>query len=220
MISSETAAKFQAALPFWVSFLLIPAIWLAAFAGGWWVLIIPVLTWYLFTALDLVTGLNLENVDVETDNAQLTWYTLVTNLWVPVQFLTVFGLIYYVGQAEHLGTWEKIGLFFSVGTATGTIGINYSHELMHQKNKHERQLGDILLAMVLYSHFRSEHLLVHHRYVATPRDTVTARYNEGFHRFFPRVLRESWHSAFSAEKAMLARKDLPWTDLSNPFFQY
>ncbi len=82
---------------------------------------------------------------------------------MPVQFLTIFGLIYYVGQAEHLGTWEKIGLFFSVGVGTGTIGINYSHELMHQKNKRERFLADALLAMVLYSHFRSEHLLIHHR---------------------------------------------------------
>jgi len=88
---------------------------------------------------------------------------------------------------------------------------------MHQKSKRERWFGDTLLAMVLYSHFQSEHLLVHHRYVATPRDPVTARYGEGFHRFFPRVLRECWHSAFNAEKAMLARKDLPWTELSNPF---
>jgi alkane 1-monooxygenase len=72
MIPSETAAKFQSALPFWISFLLIPAIWLAAFAGGWWVLIIPVLTWYLFTALDLVSGLNLENVDLDTGEDQLT----------------------------------------------------------------------------------------------------------------------------------------------------
>jgi len=74
--------------------------------------------------------------------------------------------------------------------------------------------------MVLYSHFRSEHLLVHHRYVGTPRDPVTARYNEGFHRFFPRVLIGSLKSSFKAEKDMLARKSLPWTDLSNPFFRY
>jgi alkane 1-monooxygenase len=103
---------------------------------------------------------------------------------------------------------------------TGTVGINYSHELMHQKNKMERWMADILLAMVLYSHFRSEHLLVHHHYVATPRDPVTARYNEGFHRFYPRVLRECWTSAFGAEKAMLARKERPWTDRSNPFWRY
>jgi alkane 1-monooxygenase len=103
---------------------------------------------------------------------------------------------------------------------TGTIGINYSHELMHRRNRTERWLADLLLANVLYSHFRSEHLLVHHLYVATPRDPVTARYNEGFHRFFARVLRQSLISAFKAEKRMLARKDLPWTDLRNPFFRY
>ena len=120
----------------------------------------------------------------------------------------------------HLSSLEKIVLFFGVGVITGTVGINYSHELMHQKNKTERTLGDLLLAMVLYSHFRSEHLLVHHRYVGTPRDPVTARYNEGFHRFFPRVLRQSLTSAFKAEREMLARRDLPWTDLSNPFFRY
>ncbi|MEE4347963.1 MAG: alkane 1-monooxygenase, partial [Paracoccaceae bacterium] len=51
-------------------------------------------------------------------------------------------------------------------------------------------------------------------------DPVTARYNEGFHRFFPRVLRQSLTSAFKAEREMLARRDLPWTDLSNPFFRY
>lgn len=103
---------------------------------------------------------------------------------------------------------------------SGTIGINYAHELMHQKPKIERWMADILLASVLYSHFRSEHLLVHHRYVATPRDPVTARYNENFWKFFPRVIRECGQSAFAAEKAMLARKNLPWTTLSNPFFRY
>lgn len=220
MISSETAAKMRSALPFWVSFLIVPAVWTAAYLGGWWVLIVPVLTWYLFSALDVIGGLNLENVDTDSSDADLKWYIRLTSAWVPVQFLSLFGLIYYATHAAHLGTWEQIGLFFSVGVPTGTIGINYAHELMHQKNKLERFMADFLLAMVLYSHFRSEHLLVHHRYVATPRDPVTARYGEGFHRFFPRVLRECWASSFAAEKAMLARKDLPWTDLSNPFFRY
>lgn len=55
---------------------------------------------------------------------------------------------------------------------TGTIGINYAHELMHQPRRGDRWLADILMAMVLYSHFRSEHLLVHHRYVGTPRELL------------------------------------------------
>ena len=139
---------------------------------------------------------------------------------MPLQFLSLFGLIWYVTQTGHLNGWEKFGVFFGVGVMTGTVGINYSHELMHQKNGFERGLGDLLLSMVLYSHFRSEHLLVHHRYVGTPRDPVTARYNEGFHRFYPRVLRESLISAFQAEKAMLQRKNLPWYSSGNPFWKY
>ncbi|MFU1478493.1 alkane 1-monooxygenase [Roseovarius sp. C7] len=212
--------QFHAALPFWSSLALVPlAVW-GALAGGWTVLLLPLATWYLFSFLDALTGLNLENADPETPEDALTWYRAITLIWPPVQFILLLWMIWYVSGATHLGTLEKIVLFFGVGVITGTVGINYSHELMHQRPRGERFLGDALLAMVLYSHFRSEHLLVHHRYVATPRDPVTARYNEGFHRFFPRVLRECFTSAVRAEKAMLARKGLGWWHPSNPFLRY
>ncbi|MBJ6372901.1 alkane 1-monooxygenase [Sedimentitalea arenosa] len=211
---------WQAALPFWMSFLLVPLAWVSATQGGWTVLLLPLVTWYLFSALDWIGGLNLANADPQTPEADLFWYRLLTLLWSPVQFVTVFALIWYVAPAEHLSTLEKLAVFFGVGVISGTVGINYSHELMHQKNRFERALADLLLAMVLYSHFRSEHLLVHHRYVGTPRDPVTARYGESFYRFYPRVLRQSLLSAFAAEKAKLARKNRPWTDASNPFWRY
>ncbi|MGJ8597082.1 alkane 1-monooxygenase [Sulfitobacter sp.] len=219
-IPPSEMAKLSRVLPFWMSFGLVPLAWIGALYGGWALLIVPVMTWYLFSALDAALGLNTENADLSADDDDLYWYKMITIVWAPVQFLLLVSLLWYVPQAEHLSTLERVGVFFGVGVITGTVGINYSHELMHQKSKMERWMADMLLAMVLYSHFRSEHLLVHHRYVATPRDPVTARYNEGFHRFYPRVLRECWHSAFNAEKAMLARKDLPWTDLSNPFWRY
>ena len=111
-------------------------------------------------------------------------------------------------------------MMFGVGVLSGTIGITYAHELVHQRTRLDRRIGDWLLAMVLYSHFRSEHLLVHHRHVATPRDPATARYNEGFHRFYPRVVAGSLVSAFRAERDMLARKGLPWRHRSNPFWGY
>ena len=165
-------------------------------------------------------GLNLKNADPQTDESHLTFYRAVIIIWVPLQAITLYGVLYYATRAPHLNGWELAGLFVGIGVMSGTIGINYSHELMHQKDKRERWLGDILLAMVLYSHFRSEHLRVHHLYVGTPRDPVTARYNEGFHRFFPRVLRQSVTSSFEAEKSLLARKDLPWHHASNPFWRY
>ncbi|AAV96675.1 alkane 1-monooxygenase [Ruegeria pomeroyi] len=220
MIPTETLARWQSAAPFWLSFLLIPLVWLVASQGGWWLLAVPLSTWWAFAIYDQVTGLNEENADPQTGDGALGWYILLPKLWVPLQFVTLYGLIWYATRADHLSTLEKIALFFGVGVITGTIGINYSHELMHQKNRFERWLGDILLAMVLYSHFRSEHLLVHHRHVGTPRDPVTARYNEGFHRFYPRVLVQCLRSAFRAEREMLARKDRPWTDPANPFWRY
>ncbi len=222
MIPADQVAKVERALPFWMSILLVPVAVLGAVYGGWTVLLLPLITWYFFSALDAMLGLSLENADLETREDQLSWYRLITLIWTPVQFVLLFGMIWYVtgpGDA-HLSPLETIVLFFGVGVITGTVGINYSHELMHQKDRRERFLGDCLLAMVLYSHFRSEHLLVHHRYVGTPRDPVTARYNESFFRFFPRVLIGSLKSSFRAEKEMLARKGKDWTDLSNPFFRY
>lgn len=216
----ETVAKFRSALPFWISFLLIPLAWVTAIYGGWTVILLPLVTWYLFSILDFAFGVNTYNADLETTEDDLRWYRAITTVWVPVQFVTLFSLIWYVAPAEHLNTAEKLAIFFGVGVINGTIGINYSHELMHQKNKLERRLSDILLAMVLYSHFRSEHLLVHHRYVATPRDPVTARMGESFYRFYPRVLRQCLASAWGAEKAMLARKTLPVWHRSNPFWLY
>ena len=220
MPETPTHAGFAAAAPFWLSLGLIPVACVAAAFGGWALLLLPLSTWYLFTVLDYFAGLETDNADPATPDDQLYWYRLITLIWAPVQLITIFGLLAYVTHSGHLNRAEEWALFAGLGILSGTIGITYAHELMHQKPKVERWMADILLASVLYSHFRSEHLLVHHRYVATPRDPVTARFNEHFWRFFPRVLRECWVSAFKAEKAMLARKSRPWTDMSNPFWRY
>ncbi len=213
--------RLPSALPFWMSFGLIPLAWACAiWWGGWAALILPLFTWYLFSGLDAWLGRYSENADPQTPDTGLTYYRLVTLVWVPAQLITVFGILWLVthtGGNSGIGEWA---LFAALGVLSGTVGINYSHELMHQKTKIERWAADVLLGSVLYSHFRSEHLLVHHRYVGTPKDPVTARYNEGFHRFFPRVLWQCLVSAFRAEQAMLARKGKPWWDGSNPFWRY
>ena len=138
--------------------------------------------------LYLAFGLSHVNEDPATDVSALAGYRWATLPWAPFQLVTNFGLLIYVSQSGHLNFWEQLGLFYSLGVMSGTIGINYSHEMMHQKTTVERGMADLLLAMVLYSHFRSEHLLVHHRYVGTPRGLVTTRYNENFYKFFPRIL--------------------------------
>lgn len=220
MTASAEVARIQNALPFWITLILVPLVWTGALQGGWMLFLAPVYALALTSILDQISGLNTANPDPETPEASLFWYRLITLIWFPLQIVTQLGLIWYATRAAHLSGAEKALLFYNVGLMAGGVGIVYAHELMHQRTKLERWLGDLLMASVLYSHFRSEHLLVHHIHVGTPKDPVSARYNEGFHRFFLRVLRQSPVSAFRAEKAMLARKGLPWHHPSNPFWRY
>ncbi len=220
MSTFSEVAGFRNAAPFWLSLLTIPCAIIGAMQGGWTVFLLPLVTWGLFDILDLLAGENTANADPATQESDLFWYRLITLIWFPIQFAITFGTIWYVTGSDHLVTWEKIVLFAGIGIISGTIGIVYAHELMHQRNRVERLLGDLLMAMVLYSHFRSEHLKVHHVHVGTARDPVTARYNEGFHRYYLRVLLTCPPSAWRAERAMLARKGLTMWSLRNPFWLY
>ena len=208
------------ALPFWLSLAFLPLIAVGAAWGGAWLALAPLYAFGLITFLDSLTGLNTQNPDTDVPLARLTWYRAITLAWFPLQVAMIFGAIAYVGATDHLSLLETLVLFYAIGIATGGVGIVYAHELMHQKPAIERWLGDLLMASVLYSHFRSEHLRVHHLWVATPADPVSARYNEGFWRYFLRVLLTCPRSAWRAEAAMLARKSLPAWHRSNPFWLY
>ncbi|MCB1391586.1 MAG: alkane 1-monooxygenase [Rhodobacteraceae bacterium] len=218
-----TDARFgtlAAALPFWLSLGFVPLIVLGALWGGWWLALAPLYAFGVVNLIDAVTALNEANPDPEAPLDRLFWYRLVTLIWFPVQAAMIFGLIWWVTHRGDLAWYELLVLFYALGVATGGVGIVYAHELMHQRTGGERWLGDLLMATTLYSHFRSEHLRVHHLWVATPRDPVTARYNEGFWAFFLRVLRDCPRSAWRAETAMLARAGKsPWS-MQNPFWRY
>ncbi len=220
MTSISQVAKPASALPFWISLGAVPLALVGAIYGGWWTILLAFYGWTAASVLDAILGLNEINPDTETDDADLFWYRFVTLIWFPIQFALIFGMIWWTATTTHLSLLEKLVLFYGVGAVSGSTGIVYAHELMHQKTRLERWLADLLLATVLYSHFRTEHLLVHHIYVGTPRDAVTARYNEGFHQYFPRVLRECPASAWQAESKMLARKGLGPFHRSNPFWRY
>ncbi|MBT8459044.1 MAG: alkane 1-monooxygenase, partial [Boseongicola sp.] len=212
--------RLPSALPFWVSFTLVPIAWISAVFGGWTLFVLPLYAWFAFSVLDHVVGLDTTNPDIDAPNSQIYWHQLVTKVWPFVQFATTFSLLGFVSVTEHLTSVEKVGLFIGVGLMNGTIGLVYAHELIHRNSAFERFLGDLQLGMVLYGHYRSEHLLVHHRYVGTPRDPVTARFRENFWRFYPRVLKESLLSSFRAESHRLGQLGKPKWHRSNPFWRY
>jgi len=185
----------------------------AAIFGGWTIALVPLYGMVISSLLDRMFGDNINNPDPETDESALRRHKLLTMIWLPLEIGFVFFAIAAATRFNHLSSAESVALMMAVGIATGETGIVYAHELIHQKNRLERNLGDGLLAMVLYGHFRTKHILIHHRYVGTPADPVTARYNEGFYAYFPRVLYQGFLASWRLEAA---RHDLS----SNPFRRY
>ncbi|WP_406645190.1 alkane 1-monooxygenase [Aliisedimentitalea scapharcae] len=208
-----------AAWPFWLTLTFVPLVAVAVMRGDWTIWLIPAYGWLVIPVLDLIVGKYRRNADPQTPDSDLYWFRLLTWIWFPISFCLVFGTIWYLDAQADYSTGVLLAVMFGIGVTTGTVGIVYAHELFH-KSGFERHLGDLLLALVLYSHFRTEHLLVHHPWVGTPRDTVTARYNEGFLRYFPRVLWQGPGSAWRAERAKLARAGLPVWHRRNPFWKY
>ncbi len=208
------------ALPFWVSLLFLP-LWLVSVTlGGWWIILIPIYTILITAIADKALGLSDENLDPNAAEDRLFWHRMITWIWVPIQVIVVFGGLIAVFAFDHLSVTEAIFLTLATGAISGGVGITYSHELIHQKDRNERLMGDILLSTVLYGHFRTEHIMVHHRYVGTPRDVVTAKYNENIYHFLPRALVGSFLSAWRVEAARQVKRGNAVWDRSNPFWRY
>lgn len=212
--------KLSHAAPFWMSLILAVLAIVGATLGGWYIILLPLYAMVISSIIDRIIGDNKDNPDPNISTDRLFWHELITKIWFPVQFVFVYFAIAAATRFDHLSTSESIYLMMSVGVATGGVGIVYAHELIHQRNKLERTLGDALLAMVLYGHFRTSHILIHHRYVGTPADQVTARYNEGFHRFLWRVLTKGFLASWRMEASRLAKRERSLWHTSNPFWRY
>jgi alkane 1-monooxygenase len=71
---------------------------------------------------------------------------------------------------------------------------------------------------MLYGHHTSAHVLVHHRYVATPADPNTSRKGESLYRYMLRAWAGSFREGYRAEAARLTKIDRPaWR---NPYVIY
>ena len=208
---SSTPAIF-----FVLPFLFIPLVIIAWLLGGISIALIPLYGYISISLLDFIFGPTEQNeIDYEDDKR----YSIILWIWPAVQFFLIFGSIIIISTNEW-NLLEGIFLMISLGIITGAIGITFAHELMHKKSKLERTLCDLLLGMVCYGHFRTEHLLVHHRFVGTKNDAVTARFNESFYRFFIRVLPECYISAWKVERERLLKRGRKAFSFKNPFWIY
>jgi len=179
-------------------------------------LFVPLLFIYLvIPLLDLVFSKDESNPSIEqvVELEKSKFYDWILYLMLPVYFFVFFYTIYFMVN-QTLELWMQGVMILTSGVFGGLI-VNLGHELGHKKDRLSKNLAKLALASGAYGHFNIEHNAGHHKQVATPEDTASARMGENIYRFalreFPGGIKRAW----SIEKQRLARKGLDWYSLDN-----
>ncbi len=196
------------ALPFYVSFVFPVCFVLAALLGGPWLWLTPLFAFVIVPVFDLFLG-NDERDPAEAPPGRRMAFDLSLWLWVPVQISMIVLGLWRVGQG--VTAVEAVGLTLSLGLVGAGGAINVAHELMHRKPRFEQGLSEILMTSVSYPWFCIEHILGHHRSVATDHDPATARFGQSLYAFLPQTLAGSLASAWRLEGDRVRRRGIAWT---------
>jgi len=89
------------------------------------------------------------------------------------------------------------------------------HEVGHKTDKVSKWIALLMLAPSFYGHFRVEHNQGHHSDVATPRDSATARFGEGYWAFMAREYPGAWKRAWRLESKRASRRGYSRFSLKN-----
>ncbi|MEO0601091.1 MAG: fatty acid desaturase, partial [Myxococcota bacterium] len=198
-------------LPFYVSFTLAGTFVLAALYGGPFLALTPLVAFVGIPLVDAVLGQD-ERDPTDGPQGRRPLYDLALWLWVPVQLAVIALGIWRIDQGVSFG--EAAALVFSLGIVSAGGGINVAHELMHRKPKLEQGMAEVLMTAVSYPWFCVEHILGHHRFVATPDDPATARLGQTIYSFVPQSIFGGLASAWRLEGERVARRGIAgtWAD--------
>lgn len=195
-----------------VALCLLPYVLPATFAlglalGGYWALLPLVYAFVVTPVLDAFFPPDITDHDPVGQVPTWLW-DLPLLAWLPMQLGLMVWLTHEVA-AHRAGLLAIIGL----GIVAGGGGITVAHELMHRPQRLHRAFAELLMTLALYPHFCVEHVLGHHRKVATPDDPASARLGESVWRFLPRTLLGGLRSAWNLETERVESKgDRAWAD--------
>ena len=111
------------------------------------------------------------------------------------------------------GFWtvDTLVAWLLLGITSGYSGIVVAHELIHRSEQRYKLLGRLLLTLVLYEHFFTEHIRGHHVKVATPEDPATAGFGTTWREHRRRTVPAQFRSAWRLETKRLGDVDMkPW----------
>jgi len=186
--------------------------------GGVYTFTTPFLVFGIGPLLDSLIGRDTSN---PTDKRQKVFeaeklYKVVTIFSAPVHLIVIFWGAYVFCYGD-LSLMEQIGVILSVGISSDILGLSAAHEMAHRVNgKIEVTLSKIIYCSVWYMHFGIEHVVGHHRWVATPRDPATALLGESIYEFLPKSVFGGFKSAWEFEASRMKKKNKPVWRMGNP----
>ncbi len=182
------------------------------YIGGVWTLLNLAYTLGFLGILELLVSENKEaplNLKPEAGN----WLLLLS--WIG-HFISWGSLIWGVYSGKVAGGW-LISASLSTGLCSGSLGIVLAHELIHRASSTWHMLGHSILWSVGNSYFYIDHLKVHHKYVATARDSATARKGESLYQFVVRSIKGQVRASYQLEAKRLTEEGKPIWSFSNYF---
>ncbi|AKS42610.1 alkane 1-monooxygenase [Wenzhouxiangella marina] len=184
-----------------------------------WFLLPLLLTYGLIPLLDYLLGEDAGNPpeaavpELQADR----YYRWLTWLTVPLHLITLVVACAYAVTAG-LGLSAFLLLALVTGLASG-MAVNTAHEMGHHRHPVDQALSRIALAVPFYGHFTVEHNYGHHKQVATPEDSASARLGETIYGFALREIPGGLKRAWRIERARLARRGRSIFSLHNTILQ-
>jgi alkane 1-monooxygenase len=204
--------------PYFLVFMLPVMLVLGVEFGGLWTAAPLLFTFGLIPLLDAALEQDRAN---HPDGRARWWFDVPIVLWVPAQLCTTLYVVWRLSDGSNdLNALELAASVASLGVINGAGGINVAHELMHRKHWLWRAGAEMLMTSVSYTHFCIEHVLGHHRNVATPNDPATSRRGESLYQFYPRTVVGSLRSAWELERERCAKKQIQWSSLRDRRTRY
>lgn len=137
-----------------------------------------------------------------------------------MHFTLLAASVWAISQNADLSVTDKILIFTGTGLWLGQISNSNAHEMIHRSNRTARRVGVAIYSSLLFGHHASAHPKVHHIHVATDQDPNSARYGEGFYRFFLRAWAGGFRAGLHAENAQRKRAQNPAPVWQHPYVSY
>ncbi len=179
-------------------------------SGGWFTLLNFTFSFIILGIAEILLPEDHTNDDWTED--KLPDILMILSLFG--QILAISSLVYGISTGIIQGHWI-ITAALSTGGSSGTLAIVVAHELIHRKHKIWNFAGRFLLFTVFNPYFFIHHLRIHHKYVGTDQDPVTARFGENYYHFVLRSIGGQLKQSMQMEKQRCRIKKLAPYGINN-----